>query len=357
MAGVLSPALACPLPLAANQQVLLGHGSGGKLSAELMRTIFLPAFGNAELNRMDDQAALELGGSRIAFTTDSFVVKPLFFPGGNIGELAVYGTVNDLAVGGAEPKFLSASFILEEGLPLETLRRVVDAMGAAARRVGVSIVTGDTKVVEKGSGDQLFINTSGIGLLPASRRLSGSQAKPGDHILLSGTLGDHGITILSQREGLELAGELRSDAAPLHTLAASIVNAAPNLRCMRDLTRGGLSSALNEIAQSSRTGMEIVEEQVPVSDTVRGACELFGLDPLYVANEGKLIAIVPADEVEAALGAMRANEYGKNAVDVGVVVRGACGHGDHANLARNVTDRGYARGRSTAADLLRRSDA
>ncbi len=319
MAGAVSPVLACPLPLAANQQVLLGHGSGGKLSAELMRTIFLPAFGSAELNRLDDQAALELGGSRIAFTTDSFVVKPLFFPGGNIGELAIYGTVNDLAVGGAEPKFLSASFILEEGLPLETLRRVVDAMGAAARRVGVSIVTGDTKVVEKGSGDQLFINTSGIGLLPANRQLSGSLATPGDHILLSGTLGDHGITILSQREGLELAGELQSDAAPLNTLAAAIVKAAPNLRCMRDLTRGGLSSALNEIAQSSHTGMEIVEERVPVSDTVRGACELFGLDPLYVANEGKLIAIVPAGEVDATLAAMCANEYGRNAVDVGVV--------------------------------------
>jgi hydrogenase expression/formation protein HypE len=318
MAAV-SPTLSCPVPLAANQQVVLGHGSGGKLSAELMRTVFLPAFGNPALNRLDDQAALELGGSRIAFTTDSFVVKPLFFPGGNIGELAVYGTVNDLAVGGAEPRFLSASFILEEGLSLDTLRRVVDSMAEAARRVGVTIVTGDTKVVEKGSGDQLFINTSGIGLLPTNRNLSASLVQPGDHILLSGTLGDHGITILSQREGLELSGDLQSDAAPLHTLAAAIVDAAPGLRCMRDLTRGGLSSSLNEIAQSSKTGVEIEEEQIPVHDTVRGACELFGLDPLYVANEGKLIAIVPAHEVDAALCAMRANEFGRDAREIGVV--------------------------------------
>jgi hydrogenase expression/formation protein HypE len=313
------PALACPMPLAANQHVVLGHGSGGKLSAELMRTIFLPAFANPMLDRLDDQAALELGGSRIAFTTDSFVVKPLFFPGGNIGELAVYGTVNDLAVGGAQPRFLSASFILEEGLPLETLRRIVDAMSEAARRVGVLIVTGDTKVVEKGSGDQLFINTSGIGILPAGRSLSACLVKPGDHILLSGTLGDHGITILSQREGLELSGDLKSDAAPLHTLAAAILDAAPEVRCMRDLTRGGLSSAVNEIAHSSKTGVELEEDRIPVREEVRGACELFGLDPLYVANEGKLIAIVPEDEAAAALAAMRANEFGRDARKIGLV--------------------------------------
>jgi hydrogenase expression/formation protein HypE len=319
MAGSTFPALACPLPIAVNTHVVLGHGSGGKLSADLMRNIFLPAFGNDALNRLDDQASLEMGSGRIAFSTDSFVVKPLFFPGGNIGELAIYGTVNDLAVGGAEPKYLSASFILEEGLPLETLRTIVIAMSDAAKRAGVTIVTGDTKVVERGSGDQIFINTSGIGVIPQGLTLSASLVKAGDHILLSGPLGDHGITILTQREGLEIDGDLRSDAAPLYALALAVVQAAPHARCMRDLTRGGLSSALNEIAGSARVGMEIDERRIPVRDTVRGACELFGLDPLYVANEGKLIAIVPAAEASATLAAMRAADTGAEATDIGVV--------------------------------------
>jgi hydrogenase expression/formation protein HypE len=318
VASFVFPAMACPLPISTNTHVVLGHGSGGRLSAELMRDIFLPAFGNAELDRLDDQAILEMGSGRIAFSTDSFVVKPLFFPGGNIGELAVYGTVNDLAVGGAEPKYLSASFILEEGLPLEVLARIVNAMSAAAKRAGVSIVTGDTKVVERGSGDQVFINTSGIGCVPQGLQLSASSVKPGDHILLSGPLGDHGITILSQREGLEVDGDLRSDAAPLHSLAQAVIRAAPHARCMRDLTRGGLSSALNEIAGSARVGMEIDERRIPVRETVRGACELFGLDPLYVANEGKLIAIVPAEEAAATLAAMKSNEAGSEATDIGV---------------------------------------
>jgi hydrogenase expression/formation protein HypE len=319
MAGSTFPALACPLPIAVNTHVVLGHGSGGKLSADLMRDLFLPAFGNDALNRLDDQASLEMGSGRIAFSTDSFVVKPLFFPGGNIGELAIYGTVNDLAVGGAEPKYLSASFILEEGLPLETLRTIVNAMSDAAKRAGVTIVTGDTKVVERGSGDQIFINTSGIGVIPPGLTLSASLVQVDDHILLSGPLGDHGITILTQREGLEIDGDLRSDAAPLYALAQAIVRAAPNARCMRDLTRGGLSSALNEIAGSARVGMEIDERRIPVRDTVRGACELFGLDPLYVANEGKLIAIVPAAEASATLAAMRAVDIGIEATDIGVV--------------------------------------
>lgn len=319
MAGSTTPALACPLPIAVNTHVVLGHGSGGKLSADLVRDIFLPAFGNDALNRLDDQATLEMGSGRIAFSTDSFVVKPLVFPGGNIGELAIYGTVNDLAVGGAEPKYLSASFILEEGLPLETLRAIVNSMGDAAKRAGVSIVTGDTKVVEKGSGDQIFINTSGIGVVPQGLTLSASLVKAGDHILLSGPLGDHGITILTQREGLEIDGDLKSDAAPLHTLAQAAIKASPNARCMRDLTRGGLSSALNEIADSAKVGMEIDERKIPVRDTVRGACELFGLDPLYVANEGKLIAIVPAAEAVATLAAMRAVDIASEATDIGVV--------------------------------------
>jgi hydrogenase expression/formation protein HypE len=325
MAGSVFPALACPLPISTNTHVVLGHGSGGRLSAELMHDIFLPAFGNAALNRLDDQAILEMGSGRIAFSTDSFVVKPLFFPGGNIGELAVYGTINDLAVGGAEPKYLSASFILEEGLPLELLAQIVNAMSAAAKRAGVAIVTGDTKVVERGSGDQVFINTSGIGCVPQGLQLSASLVKPGDHILLSGPLGDHGITILSQREGLEVGGDLQSDAAPLHSLAQCVIRAAPNARCMRDLTRGGLSSALNEIAGSARVGMEIDERQIPVRDAVRGACELFGLDPLYVANEGKLIAIVPADEAAATLAAMKSNEAGCGATDIGAVTENHIG--------------------------------
>jgi hydrogenase expression/formation protein HypE len=314
-----APALACPLPIATHTHIVLGHGSGGKLSADLMRDIFLPAFGNPALNRLDDQAALSIASGRIAFTTDSFVVKPLFFPGGDIGELAVYGTVNDLAVGGATPLYLSASFILEEGLPIETLRRVVDSMSRAAQSAGVTIVTGDTKVVERGSGDQLFINTSGIGILPPNLTLSSTLAQPGDHILLSGPIGDHGMTILTQREGLEVDGSLASDAAPLHTLAAAIVAASPGLKAMRDLTRGGLSSTLNEIAASSRAGIEIDEAAIPVRDTVRGACELFGLDPLYVANEGKLIAIVPAAQVSAALEAMRAHPLGAEATDIGIL--------------------------------------
>lgn len=319
MASSVFPAGSCPMPIAANTHIVLGHGSGGRLSADLMRDIFLPAFGNPALNVLNDQASLDLTSGRVAFSTDSFVIKPLFFPGGNIGELAVYGTINDLAVGGAEPRFLSAAFILEEGLPIDTLRQVVNAMAEAARRVGVTIVTGDTKVVEKGSGDQLFINTSGIGLIPQGVSLSAANVKPGDHILLSGPLGDHGITVLAQREGLEVGGDLRSDAAPLHGLCAAIVKAAPGVRCMRDLTRGGLSSALNEIAGSASMGMEIQERAIPVRDTVRGACELFGLDPLYVANEGKLIAIVPEEQAAAAVEAMRSVDVASDARDIGVV--------------------------------------
>lgn len=319
MGSSVFPVGSCPIPVAANTHIVLGHGSGGKLSADLMRNIFLPAFGNPALDALNDQASLELASGRVAFSTDSFVIKPLFFPGGNIGELAVYGTVNDLAVGGAQPRYLSAAFILEEGLPIDTLKEVVNAMAEAARRVGVTIVTGDTKVVEKGSGDQIFINTSGIGILPKGVSLSAANVRPGDHILLSGPLGDHGITVLAQREGLELDGDLRSDAAPLHELCAAILGAAPSVRCMRDLTRGGLSSALNEIAGSASVGMEIQERSIPIQDSVRGACELFGLDPLYVANEGKLIAIVPPAESEVALAAMRSIGVASDARHIGIV--------------------------------------
>ncbi|HUK88056.1 MAG TPA: hydrogenase expression/formation protein HypE [Terriglobales bacterium] len=311
--------LSCPLPLPAKDQVLLGHGSGGTLSAELIREIFLPAFSNPVLARLDDQAIVSVNGSRLAFTTDSFVVKPLFFPGGDIGSLAVHGTVNDLAMGGARPLFLSAAFILEEGLSLEVLKRVVGSLHRAAADAGVEVVTGDTKVVEKGSGDGLFINTSGIGLVPEGLQLSADQARPGDRILLSGPIGDHGIAILAQREGLEFESTVESDSAPLHTLVAAMLAASRALRCLRDPTRGGLSSATNEIAQQSRVGMELDDAAIPVREEVRGACEMLGLDPLYVANEGKLIAIVAPEAAEAVLAAMRRHPLGGQAQIIGTV--------------------------------------
>jgi hydrogenase expression/formation protein HypE len=314
------PSIACPLPLPVKSHVVLGHGSGGRLSAALMRDIFLPAFGNPVLNELNDQASLSLAAGRVAFTTDSYVVKPLFFPGGSIGELAVYGTVNDLAVGGAEPQYLSAAFILEEGLPLETLGRVVEQMAVAARRAGVSIVTGDTKVVEKGSGDQIFITTAGIGVIPEGVVLGPQSVRAGDRILLSGPIGEHGVTILAQREGLGVSGDLVSDTAPLTELCRAMVKAAPGLRMMRDLTRGGLSSAINEIAASARVGVMLDERSIPVSETVRGVCELFGLDPMYVANEGKLIAIVAPEDAPAALTAMRSVDTGARAQVIGTVM-------------------------------------
>lgn len=313
------PALACPLPLTGHEHIVLGHGSGGRLSAELMRDIFMPAFSCPALAAADDQATLPVEAGRMAISTDSFVVKPLFFPGGNIGELAVFGTVNDLAVGGAIPKYLSAAFILEEGLPFSTLKAVVDSMSAAAKQVGVQIVTGDTKVVERGSGDQLFINTTGIGFVPTRVQLGAAHVQAGDAIILSGPLGDHGITILSQREGLELDGDLKSDAAPLLEICQALVNTVPELHAMRDLTRGGLSSALNEIAATSKTGMELVERAIPVRESVRGACELFGLDPLYVANEGKLIAFVAPEWAEAALEILRSYAVSADARIIGKV--------------------------------------
>lgn len=317
--------LACPIPYGANDKVLLGHGSGGRLSAELLQKIFLPAFQNPTLNGLNDQAMVNVDGVRLAFTTDSFVVKPLFFPGGDIGSLAVNGTINDLAVGGAEPLFLSAAFILEEGLPLETLQRVVASLGRAAAEAGVTVVTGDTKVVEKGKGDGLFINTSGIGRVLPGINLSADQARPGDSIILSGSIGDHGITILSQREGLEFESPIVSDCAALHTLVAAMMDASPAIRCMRDPTRGGLSSALNEIAAQSNVGVELDESTIPVKEAVRGACELFGLDPLYVANEGKLVAIVDPNYAEHIVAAMRAHPLGREARVIGKVTESNSG--------------------------------
>jgi hydrogenase expression/formation protein HypE len=325
-AAPLGPFGSCPLPIFDHPQIVLGHGSGGKLSAELIEKIFVARFRNPTLERMDDQAALEIGGARLAFTTDSFVVTPIFFPGGDIGTLAINGTVNDLAMGGAKPLYLAAAFILEEGLATSELSRVVDSMAQAAREAGVQLVTGDTKVVNRGKGDKVFITTTGIGLVERPVHLSADRARPGDKILLSGFIGDHGITILSQRENLEFESALASDCAPLHGLvdamltAAEAANALDGLRCMRDPTRGGVATVLNEIAARSGVGMILRETEIPVHDAVRGACEVLGLDPLYVANEGKLVAIVSAAVAPQLLAAMRRHPLGADSRILGEVI-------------------------------------
>jgi hydrogenase expression/formation protein HypE len=314
---------ACPLPRSRYEHILLGHGSGGQLTADLIQRLFVPGFGNDVLGALEDQATLSLDLSRaprLAFTTDSFVVQPLFFPGGDIGRLAVHGTVNDLAVGGARPLFLSAAFILEEGLPLTDLQRIVASMRQACAEAGVALVTGDTKVVDRGKGDGAYVTTSGIGVVPEGLSLSIHNARPGDCILLSGTIGDHGIAIMSVREGLEFETVLESDTAPLTKLTQAILEACPRTRCMRDPTRGGLSSVLNELAAASGVGVRLDEASIPIRPEVRGACEMLGLDPLYVANEGKLIAVVPAEDGERVLAAMRARPLGQNAAIIGEVV-------------------------------------
>jgi hydrogenase expression/formation protein HypE len=327
----------CPLPKYDYDRILLGHGSGGGLTADLIHRVFVPSFSNGSPRVLEDQATLSLSGKnhhgngatalpRIAFTTDSFVVRPLFFPGGDIGKLAVHGTVNDLAVGGAKPMFLSAAFILEEGLPLETLERIVASMRQACDEADVTLVTGDTKVVDRGKGDQVFITTSGIGIVPEGRSLSIANARPGDAILVSGTLGDHGIAIMSLREGIEFETVLESDSAPLTDLVQVMLDACPNIRCMRDPTRGGLSSAVNELADASNVGVELNESAIPLRNEVRAACEMLGLDPLYVANEGKLIAVAPHEDAEPLLQIMRRHPLGRNAAIVGRIVE------DHAGM-------------------------
>ena len=312
-------AFSCPLPLRRNEAILLGHGSGGTLSAELLRDIILPSFANPVLNRLEDQATFEVNGARLAFTTDSFVVKPLFFPGGDIGSLSVHGTVNDLAMGGAAPRFLSVSFILEEGFPIADLRRIAVSIGAAAKLCGVAVVTGDTKVVERGCGDGVFINTSGIGVVPEGVHISASNARRGDSVILSGAIGDHGIAILSQRDGLELETQVESDSAPLHTLVQAMLDVTRDIHCLRDPTRGGVASTLNELASQSGAGILIEEDMILVREGVRGVCELLGLDPLYVANEGKLMAVLPAAHADAVLQAMRTHPLGRDAAIVGTV--------------------------------------
>jgi hydrogenase expression/formation protein HypE len=334
--AVLAPAVLggfgeCPLPIFEHPQIVLGHGSGGKLSAELIEKVFVSRFANPTLERMNDSATLEIGGARLAFTTDSFVVTPIFFPGGDIGSLAVNGTVNDLAMAGAKPLYLSAAFILEEGLLTADLARVVDSMQAAASRAGVQLVTGDTKVVNRGKGDQVFITTTGLGQVPADVQLSADRAQPGDKILLSGYIGDHGITILSQRENLEFEGDLHSDCAALNGLVEVMLDEAraagtpAAIRCLRDPTRGGVASTLNEIASRAQVGMMLQESAIPVRDTVRGACEMLGLDPLYVANEGKLLAIVSAEMAPKILQRMTSHPLGKGSTIIGQVMESPAG--------------------------------
>ena len=309
----------CPLPLRDYPAIVMGHGGGGTLSAELVEHIFKPAFSNAALDRMSDSAVVQVPAGRLAYSTDSFVVRPLFFPGGSIGALAVHGTVNDLAMSGATPLHLSAGFILEEGFPMESLGRIVTDMAATARAAGVTIVTGDTKVVERGRGDGVYINTSGIGLIAEGVHIAPQRARAGDAILLSGTLGDHGMAIMSVREGLEFETTIESDCASLHTLVAALLAAVPDVHVLRDPTRGGLASALNEIASEAKVGMVVREDDVPVKPQVRSACELLGLDPYFVANEGKLLAIVPGNTAQAALQALRAHPLGANAAIIGEV--------------------------------------
>ena len=302
------------------ERIILAHGSGGRLTHELIARVFATRFRNPILARMDDAALLAVEpGMRLAFTTDSFVVSPLFFPGGDIGKLAVCGTVNDLAMIGAQPCYLSAGWIIEEGLPLADLERIADSMAAAALEAGVQVVTGDTKVVNRGAADKLFINTAGIGFLPSARRIAGDAARPGDVVILSGTMGDHGIAVMSQREGLSFFSALKSDCAPLNGLVGAML-AAGEVHVLRDPTRGGVATTLNELAALSRVGIEIEETSLPVRQEVRGACEMLGLDPLYVANEGKLLALVPAQDAERVLQAMRAHHYGREAAVIGRVV-------------------------------------
>lgn len=307
--------------MAQDSTVMLGHGSGGTMMKRIIDEVFIEAYGSEELLRGDDAAVLpELApGERLAYSTDSFVVTPHFFPGGNIGHLAVCGTVNDVATSGAKPLYLSCAFILEEGFPMESLRAICQTMAETAREAGVRIVTGDTKVVNRGHGDGIFINTSGIGVLPAGRNLGGALCQPGDKVLVSGTLGDHGITIMSCRENLSFSADIESDAAPLNHLIAEVLEAAPDTRCFRDPTRGGIASTLNELASQAGVDITIDEDEVPVKEAVLGACDMLGYDVMQVANEGKMVCVVPADQAEAALAAMKANKYGADAAIIGEV--------------------------------------
>lgn len=310
----------CPLPLRETKRIVLGHGGGGVLSEELIENLFLPAFGGAS-GPARDSALLDVEGGRVALTTDSYVVQPLFFPGGNIGDLAVNGTINDLACSGAQPVALTAGFILEEGLELEVLGTVAETMGKAAANAGVGIVTGDTKVVAKGGADQLFINTAGVGVVPAGVHIGPERARPGDHILVSGNLGEHGVAIMSVREGIDFGTVVTSDSAPLHRMVAAMLDAAgAAVHALRDPTRGGLVASVVEIARAATVGIELDIAKIPVPETVSSACSFLGLDPLQVANEGKMVAFVDPSHSEAVLEAMRSRPEGADAAIIGRVV-------------------------------------
>ena len=314
-----------------DKTITMAHGGGGRAMRELIERLVVPAFANPLLAPLEDQARIGLRGlaeigDRLAFTTDSYVVSPLFFPGGDIGTLAICGTVNDLAMSGAVPLFLSCGLIIEEGLPTADLERVLASMSALARQCGVNVVTGDTKVVNRGAADKLFINTAGIGVIAAGVNISASRARPGDVVIVNGTLGDHGVAILVARNELDLQTDLASDCQPLHELVQAMLRACPDIRCLRDATRGGLATVLNEFAISSKVGMRLQERALPLKAEVRGACEMLGLDVLYMANEGKLVAVVPRDSADAVLAAMRTHPAGAEAAIVGEVLAEPAGH-------------------------------
>ena len=316
-----------------DEKVMLGHGSGGSMMKHIIDEVFFQAYAGEELLTGNDAAVLSVPeGSRLSFSTDSFVVTPHFFPGGDIGRLAVCGTVNDVATSGAMPLYLSCGFILEEGYPIADLKRICASMAQAAKEAGVRIVTGDTKVVNRGHGDGVFINTSGVGVLREGVNLGGQYCQPGDKVLVTGTMGDHGITIMSQRESLSFFADVKSDAAPLNHLIANVVQAAPDVRCFRDPTRGGLASTLNELAAQANVDITIDEAAVPVLDAVRGACEMLGYDVMQVANEGKMVCVVPAAQAQAALDAMHASTYGENAAIIGEVTPSTEGRGNKVFL-------------------------
>lgn len=305
-----------------NDRILLDHGSGGKISHSLTLDIMLPAFDNPMLSKLNDGAILNIGGKRFAFSTDTYVVDPIFFPGGNIGELAIYGTVNDIAMCGGLPMYLSAGLVIEEGFLISDLEKIIKSMGAAAEKAGVKVVTGDTKVVPKGAADKIFINTSGIGLIPENVDVGSDKALTGDKIILSGTIADHGITVLTQREGMTFTSSIKSDSAPLNRMVERIFAASRDVHVLRDPTRGGVGTALNEIAGMSNAGIRIYEDAIPVKNEVKGICELLGFDPLYIANEGKLLAFVASGEAAKVLSAIREDEFGKDACIIGEVVQG-----------------------------------
>ncbi len=301
----------------------LSHGAGGRAMAQLIEELFVQAFDNEWLRQMNDQACFAVPAGRMVMSTDSHVVSPLFFPGGDIGSLSVHGTINDVAMSGARPLYIAAGFILEEGFPLADLKRIVDSMAGAAQEAGVCVVTGDTKVVERGKGDGVFITTTGVGVVPPGVDISGDRARPGDRVILSGTLGDHGVAIMSFRENLSFNTSIRSDSAALHGLVAAMVQAVPGIRCLRDPTRGGLATTLNELARQSGVGMRIAETALPVREQVRAACDLLGLDPLYVANEGKLVAVCAREDAGRLVAAMRSHPLGREAAEIGEVIEDA----------------------------------